>query len=240
MKLSIIIPCYNELNTIREIIEKVKEVKIEKEIIVVDDYSTDGSRELLELLNEDYGIKVFLNEKNCGKGATVIRGLNQATGDVMVIQDADLEYNPESFTKMLDMIFTSSYVETSENYGQNYQVVYGSRFLNSNREQKWGIPSHYIGNRILSFITSCLYFCWITDMETCYKMFTKEVWQKLNLESQKFDFEPEITAKIRKLGYKIKEVPIEYHPRSFTEGKKINWKDGIKALMVLIKWRFRK
>lgn len=231
MKLSIIIPVYNEQNTFLKLLKKVEDLKlenIEKEIIIVDDFSTDGTRNLINGIKDH---RVIFNEFNMGKGATVIRGLKVSTGDILVIQDADLEYNPEDFKKLIKPIIA-----------KEFQVVYGSRFLNKKEtifgKNKTLIPIHYIGNKVLSLITSILYFNKIIDMETCYKMFTREVFNKLNLKSKRFDFEPEITSKILKNGYKIKEMPINFHPRNFNEGKKINWKDGVKAIYYLLKFRF--
>ena len=222
MKLSIIIPVYNEVKTVEEVIEKVKKLKIDKEIVVVDDGSIDGSRELLK---EIKGIKLILHERNIGKGGAVRTGLDNIDGDVVVIQDADLEYDPEDFVKMFEEI----------KKGEN--VVYGSRFLGK-KFKKVILYLHYKGNQFLSLLTSLLYFRKITDMETCYKMFRKEVMEGVKLRARGFDLEPEITAKILKRGYKIKEVPISYNARGFKEGKKITWKDGIKAGWYLLRYRF--
>jgi len=222
MKLSIIIPVYNEVKTVEEVIEKVKKLKIDKEIVVVDDGSIDGSRELLK---EIKGIKLILHERNIGKGGAVRTGLDNIDGDVVVIQDADLEYDPEDFLEMMNEI------EKGE------KVVYGSRFLGK-KFKKVILYLHYKGNQFLSLLTSLLYFRKITDMETCYKMFRKEVMEGVKLRARGFDLEPEITAKILKRGYKIKEVPISYNARGFKEGKKITWKDGIKAGWYLLRYRF--
>ena len=222
MRLSIIIPVYNEIKTVKEVIDKVRKLKIDKEIIVVDDGSADGSRELLK---EIKGIKLMLHENNMGKGKAVRTGLDNIDGDVVVIQDADLEYDPEDFVKMFEEI----------KKGEN--VVYGSRFLGK-KFKKVILYLHYKGNQFLSLLTSLLYFRKITDMETCYKMFRKEVMEGVKLRARGFDLEPEITAKILKRGYKIKEVPISYNARGFKEGKKITWKDGIKAGWYLLRYRF--
>ena len=228
-KLSIIIPVYNEKETLHEILKKVEDLKIplEKEIILVDDFSTDGTRDILKKYEKKY--KVVYHKKNGGKGRALRTGFAFATGDIITIQDADLEYDPEDYNKMLPLILRGK-----------TQVVYGSRFLNNSffSRQKWFFPTHYIGNKGLSVITSLLYFRWVTDMETCYKMFTRNVLEKLKLRAMRFDFEPEVTAKIIKNGFKIKEVPIKYHPRSFEGGKKITWRDGLKALWFLVKFRF--
>lgn len=220
MKLSIIMPIYNEKNTIKEIINRVKEVNLDKEIIVVDDCSKDGTREILEKIK---GIKIVLHEQNMGKGAAIRTGLKHVTGNVMVIQDGDLEMNPQEFVKMLKLI------ENGED------VVYGSRLLGMSYKD---FSLHYVGNILLSTITTLLYMSKITDMETGYKMIKTNIIKNINLRAKRFDFEPEITSKILKKGYKIKEVPIKYYARSFEEGKKINWKDGVKALGYLIKYRF--
>jgi len=223
MKLSIIIPVYNEAGTVLSLIEKVERSDIgdiQKELIIVDDFSKDGTRKLLEQVNH----KVIFHEKNKGKGAAVRTGLSHATGDIILIQDADLEYDPDEYSSILKPIIDK---ET--------QVVYGSRFL---RKHKAKYQIYYLGNIFLSFVTRILYFRNITDMETCYKVFTKEVAQNLSLKAERFDLEPEITAKIIKKGYKIIEVPISYQCRDFKEGKKISWKDGVKAIWYLLKYRF--
>tara|TARA_Y100000034_G_C6898133_1_gene414555 strand:+ start:694 stop:1365 length:672 start_codon:yes stop_codon:yes gene_type:complete len=221
MKLSIIIPVYNEVKTLEEVINKVKKLKLDKEIVVVDDGSEDGSRELLKKIEN---IKLILHEKNYGKGKAVRTGLDNIEGDVVVIQDADLEYDPTDFVKMFDEIKNGE------------KVVYGSRFLE--KFDKVIIKSHYFGNKFLSLFTSLLFFSKITDMETCYKMFRKEVMEGINLKARGFDLEPEITSKILKRKYKIKEVPISYNARDFDEGKKITWRDGVKAGWYLLKYRF--
>jgi len=222
MKLSIIIPVYNEVKTLEEVINKVKKLEIDKEIIVVDDGSEDGSRELLKEVKD---IKLILHEKNQGKGKAVRTGLDNVDGDVVVIQDADLEYDPNDFIKMFEEI------------KKGEKVVYGSRFL-GRKYDKILIKSHYFGNKFLSLFTSLLFFSKITDMETCYKMFRKEVMEGVRLRARGFDLEPEITSKILKRKYKIKEVPISYNARDFEEGKKITWKDGVKAGLYLIRYRF--
>jgi dolichol-phosphate mannosyltransferase len=233
-KLSIIIPVYNEEKTFRELLDKVnnidlRELKLKKEIIIVDDCSTDKTKEILKNLLALKKYKIILKKKNKGKGHTIKLGLKHATGDINIIQDADLEYEPKDYPKLLKPILKNK-----------TKVVYGSRFINKHNSN-WAVPTHYIGNRGLSFITSMLFFQWITDMETCYKCFTKEVkedlFKKMKFNPKRFDLEPEITAKICKLGYKIKEVPINYYPRDFSEGKKISWKDGVKAFFYLIKYR---
>lgn len=226
MKLSIIIPVFNEKNTILEILNRVEKAELpnnlEKEIIIIDDFSIDGTRELLKGLENKY--KIIYQEKNFGKGAAVKRGFKEASGDIILIQDADLEYNPEEYKKLLGPILKG---EAS--------VVYGSRFTEKHKPK---YKLFYWGNKFLSFLFSILYGQKISDMETCYKVFKKEVVKNINTKSNRFNFEPEITAKIIKAGHKIKEVPISYNGRSFKEGKKINWQDGISAIFSLIKYRF--
>ena len=231
-KLSIIIPAYNEEKTILKVISRVKNVNlgnIAKEIIVVDDFSRDGTRKLLESLQSRSlkALKVFFHEKNKGKGAAIRTALKHATGDIMLIQDADLEYDPKEYRKLLKPIVKG-----------NAKVVYGSRLASIRRNLKKMYKLHYFGNLFLTGITSTLYGAKITDMETGYKVFRKEVIQDMYLKAKRFDFEPEITAKILKKGYKIVEVPIDFMGRKFSEGKKITWKDGVKALLCLIKYRF--
>ena len=229
MKLSIIMPVYNEEKTLEKIVKRVQRVdlgKIKKEIIIVNDASKDNSLNVIKKLAKKYkNIKFYSHNLNQGKGAAIITGLKYFTGDILVIQDGDLEYNPEDFRKLIKPILEGK-----------TKIVYGSRLLGE--ERGFNVFSHYIGNRVLSLLTTLLYFRRITDMETCYKMMTKDVIKSLNLKAKKFDFEPEVTAKIIRKGYKIIEIPIIYNCRSFKEGKKITWKDGIKALYYLIKYRF--
>ncbi len=229
MKLSIIIPVYNERDTILQLVSLVNKVdlgSIEKEIIIIDDFSTDGTKELLSKVKN---CKVYYHHENQGKGAAVITGIKNCSGDIIVIQDADLEYDPNDFNKMIKPIVEG---KTS--------VVYGSRFHGKNNlmHYKYFLPHHYIGNKLLSFMTSVLYDAKIADMETCYKMFKRDVLEGIKLASRRFELEPEITAKILRKKYKILEIPITYNARDFNEGKKINWVDGIKAFYYLIKYRF--
>lgn len=229
MKASIIIPAYNEEKSILEVIEKIKKVKlgsIKKEIIVVDDFSTDNTKRLLTHLKGS-GIRVFFHQKNHGKGAAIRTGLKHATGSIILIQDADLEYNPKEYPKLLKPIIENK-----------TEVVYGSRLEAIKRNLKKMYKLHYFGNLFLTIVTNMLYGAKITDMETGYKVFRKEVIRNINLRAKRFDFEPEITAKILKKGYKITEVPIDFMGRKFNEGKKITWKDVVKALYYLIKYRF--
>jgi len=230
--LSIIIPVYNEERTIAKILEKVENVKLRlnKEIIIVDDGSTDNSKEIIENYlkkrkpNKKLSYK-FKTKSNEGKGSAIKLGMKQATGDIIMIQDADLEYDPKDYPKLLKLILDGK-----------AKVVYGSRFL---KEHKAKYKIYYLGNIFLSHLTSFLYGQKITDMETCYKVFSGEALENMKLKSKKFDFEPEITSKILKRGYKIVEVPIKYECRDFSEGKKINWRDGVQAAWALVYWRFK-
>ena len=226
-KLSIIIPVYNEEKTLKEIIDRVKRVKlsnITKEIIVVDDFSKDDTRNILSKIK---GIKKVYHKKNMGKVAAIKTGLKNSTGDLVLIQDADLEYNPSDYPKLLKPIMQNK-----------TKVVYGSRFEVIRKNLKYMYKLHYIGNLFLTFLTNLLYNTRITDMETGYKLLRKEVIDGITIKANGFDFEPEITAKLLKKGYKIIEVPIGFVGRHFDEGKKITWIDGIKAVYYLLKYRF--
>lgn len=209
-----------------ELLKRVKAVEgIDKEIILIDDGSKDGSRELLGKLSEaDLSLKVILHEKNQGKGAALKTGFVAATGDYVIVQDADLEYDPEDYHKLLKPI----------NDGKA-TVVYGSRFTGEHRNMNY---KHWLGNKFLTFLTNVLYDTTLSDMETCYKVIPRELLQNIKLRANRFDFEPEITAKILKTGVRIYEVPISYAGRESNEGKKISWKDGLPALWSLIKYRF--
>jgi glycosyltransferase involved in cell wall biosynthesis len=226
MKLSVIIPVYNEKNTIDEIIHRVLNVEIglEKEIIVVDDGSQDGTREILEGLNQP-NIKVYIHSKNQGKGAALQTGFSKADGDIILIQDADLEYDPREYPILLGPILDG-----------RADAVYGSRFLGGPHRVLffW----HYIGNRFLTTFSNMLSNLNLTDMETCYKAFKKETLNKITIKSKRFGFEPEITTKLAKLKCKIYEVPISYSGRDYNEGKKIGWKDGIAAFFHIIRFKF--
>jgi glycosyltransferase involved in cell wall biosynthesis len=240
MKLSIIIPVYNEIGTIAEIVSRVRgvhlsvpvgfgtrdgtTVEFEREIVVVDDGSTDGTRDYLSTLAGDADTIVVFHEQNRGKGAAVRTALEQASGDVVLIQDADLEYDPREYPALLQPI-----VE------RRSQVVYGSRFRGGPTKAMffW----HMVGNRMLTTVTNLLYNTILSDMETCYKVFTREVAEKLTLKSPRWGFDPEITAQILKRGYRIYEVPISYTGREFEDGKKVNWRDGFVVLWTLFKNR---
>ena len=231
VKLSIIMPVYNEEQTLEAIVRKVLMLRIagvEKELIIVDDCSTDNSRKILKKIKRSLSkgkrVKIFYHEKNLGKGGAVSTGLQHATGDILIIQDADLEYNPAEIPGLIKPLLR-----------KEIQVVYGSRFMHKHNPQ---YPVYYLGNIILSWATTLIFFKRITDMETGYKAFRKEVIKDIKLRSRGFDLEPEITAKILKRGYSIRELPISFKPRKFEEGKKITWKDGVMALFYLLRYRF--
>ncbi len=225
MKLSVIMPVYNERTTIEEIVGQVLAIDREKELIIVDDGSTDGTRDILRDRIEGLpGVKVVYHERNQGKGAAIRTGQGQITGDITVIQDADLEYDPRDFETLLEPIIE-----------KRADVVYGSRFLGRHRAFLFW---HYLGNRFLTFVTNVLYNTMLTDMETCYKAFRSEVFKSIHIRSNRFEFEPEITAKVFKSGCRVFEVPVSYAGRDYVEGKKITWKDGFGAVWTLIKYRF--
>ncbi|MDD3012139.1 MAG: glycosyltransferase family 2 protein [Candidatus Gastranaerophilales bacterium] len=228
-KISIIIPVYNEISTLEKILDKVEKTSfcsLEKEIILVDDESLDGTRDLLKKLEDSSKYKIYFHSKNLGKGAAIRTALSFAKGDIIVIQDADLEYDPEDYNNLIPLIIED-----------RADVVYGSRFL---REKTIGTfkLSHYLGNIILTLLTNILYGTTLTDMETCYKAFRADVIKKIDIKSNRFDFEPEITAKVLKMKYCLLEIPISYYGRGHHEGKKITWKDGFGAIRALIKYRF--
>jgi glycosyltransferase involved in cell wall biosynthesis len=230
MKLSIVIPCYNEKNTIQDIVTAVKNSPIpEKEIIIVDDYSTDGTRDVLKNTIAPQVDKVIYHEKNQGKGAALRTGFKHATGDVVVVQDADLEYDPNEYGMLLEPIAA----------GQA-DVVFGSRFM-SNRPHRVVYFWHRMGNHLLTLLSNMFTNLNLTDMETCYKMFRREIIQSIEIEESRFGFEPEITAKVAALRCRIYEVGISYYGRTYEEGKKIGWKDGFRAIYAIIKYNlFRK
>jgi glycosyltransferase involved in cell wall biosynthesis len=222
--LSVIMPVYNELETAEEMIRRVLAVPLRTQLIVVDDCSTDGTRDLLVRLEKDLGFTLLLQPRNLGKGGAIRRGFDAAQGDLVVIQDADLEYSPEEFPQLIELICEG-----------RADVVYGSRFLGRHRVFMF---THYAGNRLLTLLTNVLYNTMLSDMETCYKVMRIEVLRSMRLESNGFDIEPELTAKIFKRGYRVYEVPITYDGRGYEEGKKITWRDGVVALWVLVKYRF--
>jgi glycosyltransferase involved in cell wall biosynthesis len=221
---SVVMPVYNERRTIEEIIGRVMSVPLRLELIVVDDGSDDGTRDVLGELQKTHGFELLLQPRNQGKGAALRRGFEQVRGDVVVIQDADLEYSPEEYPALIELICQG-----------RADVVYGSRFLGRHRVFLF---THYLGNRVLTIITNILYNTMLTDMETCYKVMRTEVLRSFTLRSNGFGIEPEMTAKIFKRGFRVYEVPITYDGRGYEEGKKITWRDGIVALGVLVKYRF--
>jgi glycosyltransferase involved in cell wall biosynthesis len=222
--LSVVMPAFNEAATIEEIVRRVMAVNVRTQLIVVDDASTDGTRDILQRLQKELGFTLLLQPQNQGKGAALRRGFEAVGGDLVVIQDADLEYSPEEFPILIDLICQG-----------RADVVYGSRFLGRHRVFLF---SHYFGNRLLTLITNILYNTMLTDMETCYKVMRTEVLRSMKLQSNGFGIEPELTAKIFKRGYRVYEVPITYDGRGYEEGKKIGWRDGIVALWVLLRYRF--
>ena len=232
-KLSVIIPVYNEEKTVEKVLDYIfrKKFPLELEVLVVNDGSQDKSEEIIKNFIKRYKakskkikIKLF-SKKNEGKGSAVRLGIKMAKGDIIIIQDADLEYNPDDYNKIIKPI-----IDGKE------KVVYGSRFL---KKHKPLYKIYYLGNKFLTLLTKIIYGTNITDMETCYKVFRSDVIKSIEIKSNKFDIEPEITAKILKRGIRIMEIPISYTTRSVKEGKKIGWKDGLKAIYTLIYWRFR-
>lgn len=226
MLLSIVIPVFNENKTLKAIIEKIDSLpkELERELVLVDDGSTDGSRDILKELESRKDTKVIYKEKNTGKGDSLKVGFKNTKGDFVIVQDADLEYDPKDYEVLLTAIQNKANT-----------VVYGSRFRGKYQDMS---SLHYYGNKFLTIFTNILFGVSLTDMETCYKLFPGDFIRNLQLQANRFDFEPEITAKIIKNGYKIVEVPINYYGRTHLEGKKITWKDGFNAIWSLIKYRF--
>jgi glycosyltransferase involved in cell wall biosynthesis len=222
-RLSVVMPVYNERGTVEEIIRRVLAVPLRVELIVVDDGSTDGTRDLLGQLQQELGFRLVLQVRNQGKGAALRSGFREVTGDLVVIQDADLEYSPEELPQLIELICEG-----------RADVVYGSRFLGRHRVFLF---SHYLGNRVVTLLTNILYNTMLTDMETCYKVMRAEIVREMDLRSNGFGIEPEMTAKIFKRGHRVYEVPITYDGRGYDQGKKITWRDGIVALWVLLKYR---
>lgn len=227
-KLSVVVPVFNEKNTVSEIINRILSAPsndLEKEIIIIDDASTDGTREILQNLNHNSHIKVVHHDKNQGKGAALRTGFNHVTGDIIIVQDADLEYDPKEYPILLSPILENK-----------ADVVFGSRFHAGPRRALlfW----HYFGNLFLTFFSNLLNNLNLSDMETGYKMFTRNVMDNLHIRSDRFGFEPEFTAKVARKNWRIYEVPISYNGRSYAEGKKISWKDGVRAIFAIVWFRF--
>jgi glycosyltransferase involved in cell wall biosynthesis len=225
MKLSVVIPVYNEKATIEALLERVRQVDLPKEIILVDDFSTDGTRDLLQALPASDDIKMFFQPCNQGKGAALRRGFEAVTGDIVVVQDADLEYDPAEYPTLIQPILANK-----------ADVVYGSRFLSG--PHRVLLFWHSVGNRMLTMLSNMLTDLNLTDMETCYKVFRADLLKKIKFKENRFGFEPEFTAKIAKNRCRIYEVPISYAGRDYSEGKKIGWKDGIAAVYFILKYRF--
>jgi glycosyltransferase involved in cell wall biosynthesis len=226
VRLSVVIPVYNEVETIQEIVRRVQAVDLEKEIIIVDDGSTDGTREHLQGISlAQKNVRVFYHDRNQGKGAALRTGFELTTGDIVIIQDADLEYDPTEYPVLLGPILDG-----------RADIVYGSRFLGGPRRVLffW----HYLGNKFLTLLSNALTNLNLTDMETCYKVFRREVLSDIQFKSNRFGFEPEFTAKIARKDFRIYETPISYSGRTYAEGKKIGWKDGAKAIFAIVWFRF--
>jgi glycosyltransferase involved in cell wall biosynthesis len=228
MTLSVVIPVYNEVETVERLVQAVRDVELETEIILVDDGSTDGTREKLQTLADDGDVQVLLHERNKGKGAALRTGFAAATGDLVIVQDADLEYDPAEYPRLVAPILDD-----------RADVVYGSRFAGGESHavmRFW----HYMANKFLTYLSNCFTNLFLTDMETCYKVFRREIIQDIELKENRFGFEPEITAKLAKRGIRIWEVSISYRGRSSREGKKIGWRDGVRAIWCIVKYNLRR
>ena len=223
MRLSIIMPVFNEKETIRQILAQVRAVDLVSEIIVVDDFSTDGTREILKEEEQKGDVTLVLHDHNRGKGAAVRSGLERFTGDIVIIQDADLEYDPRDYPTLIRPIVEG-----------RVKVVYGSRFIGPRKDMLFG---HWLGNQFLTLVTNIMFDTTLSDMETCYKVLRADVARGLNIKSDRWGIDPEITAKVLKRGNRIFEVPISYYGREFYEGKKISWHDGFLVLWTLLKYR---
>jgi glycosyltransferase involved in cell wall biosynthesis len=225
MKLSVVIPVYNEKNTILELLGRVRSVDLPKEIIIVDDFSSDGTRDILQGLSVSEDLKIILQPRNEGKGAALRAGFKAVSGDIVVIQDADLEYDPDEYVNLIQPILTNK-----------ADVVFGSRFLGG--PHRVLLFWHSVGNRVLTTLSNMITDLNLTDMETCYKVFRADILKKVAFRENRFGFEPEFTAKVARARYRIYEVPISYSGRDYSEGKKIGWKDGVAALYFILKYGF--
>ncbi|MCX6215534.1 glycosyltransferase family 2 protein [Spirosoma sp.] len=227
MLLSVLIPAYNEITSIDILLEKIQAVPINKEIIIVDDGSTDGTRERLLTFSDIPNVRVIFHEKNQGKGAAIRTAIQHMTGDIAIVQDADLEYEPQDYLALVKPIADGK-----------EKVIYGSRFLNP--ENRHSYFSFYVGGQVVTLLTNILFNQRLTDEPTCYKVFDANLLRSIPLDCTRFEFCPEVTAKVAKRGIRIKELPINYYPRSIAEGKKISWLDGVEAIWVLLKYRLIK